>query len=67
MEDSSAKGPSYDHYRGVISLVRIFSGSVRKGDKIRFLQASRKYDVLEVGIQNPEEAPVEELYEGQVG
>jgi len=58
---------SYDHYRGVVSLVRIFSGSLKKGDKVKFLQADRKYEVLEVGLQNPEEVPVDELYEGQVG
>jgi len=58
---------SYDHYRGVVSLVRIFSGSIKKGDKVKFLQADRKYEVLEVGVQNPEEVPVDELYEGQVG
>ena len=58
---------SYDHYRGVVSLVRIFSGSLKRGDKVKFLQANRKYEVLEVGLQNPEEVPVDELYEGQVG
>lgn len=58
---------SYDHFRGVVSLVRIFSGSVRKGDKVRFIQADRKYEVLEIGIYNPEEVPVETLKEGQVG
>jgi translation elongation factor EF-4 len=58
---------SYDQFRGVISLVRIFSGSVKKGDKIRFLQADKKYEVLEVGINNPEDVPVDILREGQVG
>ncbi|BEJ13549.1 hypothetical protein CspHIS471_0307230 [Cutaneotrichosporon sp. HIS471] len=57
----------YDRFRGVVSLVRIKSGQVKKGDKVRFLQAGKKYDVLEVGIQNPEEVPVGALKEGQVG
>ena len=57
----------YDHYRGVVSLVRIMSGSVRVGDKVRFLQADRKYEVSEIGINNPDEVPVQELREGQVG
>lgn len=61
------KETSYDHFRGVVALVRVFSGSIKKGDKIRFLQSDRKYEVLEVGIQNPEEVIVEELSEGQVG
>lgn len=57
----------YDRFRGVVSLVRIKSGHVKKGDKVRFLQAGKKYDVLEVGIYNPEEVPVAALMEGQVG
>ncbi|KAI9638759.1 uncharacterized protein MKK02DRAFT_9599, partial [Dioszegia hungarica] len=57
----------YDHFRGVVSLVRLFSGSIRKGDKVRFLQAGKKYDVLEVGVHNPEEVPVDVLLDGQVG
>jgi translation elongation factor EF-4 len=31
------------------------------------LQAGRRYDVLEVGVYNPEEVPVDRLYAGQVG
>jgi len=45
----------------------VFSGQVKVGDKIRFLQADRKYEVLDIGINNPEEKPVDVLKEGQVG
>lgn len=45
----------------------MFSGEVKVGDKIRFLQADRKYEVLDIGINNPEEKPVDVLKEGQVG
>lgn len=48
-------------------MIRLFSGTIKKGDKIRFLQSDRKYEVLEVGIQNPEEVLVDTLKEGQVG
>ncbi|WVQ84435.1 GTP-binding protein LepA [Cryptococcus sp. DSM 104549] len=57
----------YDHFRGVVSLVRILSGSLKKGDKVRFLQANKKYEILEVGINNPDEVLVDELKDGQVG
>jgi GTP-binding protein LepA len=43
------------------------SGSIKKTDKIRFMQAGKKYEVLEVGIYNPEEVQVESLKAGQVG
>ena len=58
---------SYDHYRGVVALVRLYSGQIKVGDKVRFLQADRRYEVLEIGINNPEETPVDVLLEGQVG
>lgn len=57
----------FDRFRGVVSLVRIISGSLRKGDKIKFLQAGKKFEVLDVGINNPEEVTVDALREGQVG
>ncbi|KAK8849772.1 GTP-binding protein LepA [Kwoniella newhampshirensis] len=57
----------YDQFRGVVSLVRVFSGTLKKGDKIRFIQADSKYEILEVGIHNPEEVPVDKLNDGQVG
>ncbi|WWC95718.1 GTP-binding protein LepA [Kwoniella sp. B9012] len=57
----------YDQFRGVVSLVRIFSGTMKKGDKVRFLQAGKRYEILEVGINNPEEVVVDQLKDGQVG
>lgn len=58
---------SYDRFRGVVSLVRIMSGTLKKGDKVRFLQAGKKYEILDVGINNPDEVTVDALREGQVG
>lgn len=57
----------YDRFRGVVSLVRIVSGSIKKGDKVRFIEADKKYDILDVGVYNPEEVSVDSLKEGQVG
>ncbi len=57
----------YDSYRGVISYVRIKEGSVKVGDKIRFMATNAVYDVTEVGIRTPREIKKQELTCGEVG
>ncbi|KAL4077300.1 P-loop containing nucleoside triphosphate hydrolase protein [Scleroderma yunnanense] len=57
----------YDQYRGVISLVNVKQGVIRKGDKIASCHTRKKYDVSEVGVLNPEEVPTTCLQPGQVG
>ena len=57
----------YDRYRGVISLVSVRSGVLRKGDRISSHHTKKKYEVVEVGIMNPEEVPTPSLRPGQVG
>ncbi|KAH7910765.1 P-loop containing nucleoside triphosphate hydrolase protein [Hygrophoropsis aurantiaca] len=57
----------YDRYRGVISLVRIQDGVLRKGDKIASCHTRKKYEVTEVGVMYPEEVPTASLQPGQVG
>lgn len=57
----------YDSYRGVLSYVRVVSGILKRGDKIRFLSTGNEYEVLELGIFCPKERPVDILFEGQVG
>ncbi|KDQ60905.1 hypothetical protein JAAARDRAFT_709214 [Jaapia argillacea MUCL 33604] len=58
---------SYDRYRGVISLVSVQSGVLRKGDKIQSHHTRKRYDVIDLGIMSPEEVSTESLREGQVG
>ncbi|KAI0658799.1 GTP-binding protein lepa [Cubamyces menziesii] len=58
---------SYDRYRGVISLMSIQSGILRKGDKIASCFTRKKYEVTELGIMHPEEVPTDCLRPGQVG
>ncbi|TDL25027.1 GTP-binding protein lepa [Rickenella mellea] len=58
---------SYDKYRGVVSLVNIKSGQLRKGDKISSCFSRKRYEVMDVGIMHPEEIPTTVLYPGQVG
>ncbi|KIP06030.1 hypothetical protein PHLGIDRAFT_128505 [Phlebiopsis gigantea 11061_1 CR5-6] len=58
---------SYDKYRGVISLVSIQSGVLKKGDKITSCYTRKKYDVVDLGIMHPEETSTATLRPGQVG
>ena len=57
----------FDSYRGVISLIRVVSGSVKSGDKIRMITTGASYDVVEIGYNNPKEVKVSELKAGEVG
>lgn len=57
----------YDSYRGVLSYVRVVTGTLRRGDKIRFMATGKEFEVLEMGIFAPKEKPVDVLYSGQVG
>ena len=57
----------YDDYRGAITYVRVMKGTVRKGQKIRFLRAGTEHDVLELGQFTPRRQAREELRPGQVG
>ncbi len=57
----------YDTYRGVIVLVRVFEGTLRVKDKIRFLSNGQTYDVTELGVFTPKMKSVEELGAGEVG
>lgn len=57
----------YSNHRGIIVYFRVFDGSVKKGDSLRFLAAERNFVALEVGILSPEEKPVTELNEGEIG
>ena len=57
----------YSNHKGIIVYLRVFDGSVKKGDTIRFLAAKKTFSVLEVGIFSPEEKPVAELSEGETG
>ncbi|KAF8921001.1 translation factor GUF1, mitochondrial [Mucidula mucida] len=57
----------YDRYRGVISLISVQGGILRKGDKIASCHTRKRYEVTELGIMHPEEIPTQALYPGQVG
>ncbi|KAJ2542853.1 Translation factor guf1 mitochondrial [Coemansia sp. RSA 1853] len=57
----------YDKYVGVVCLMAIKDGSIRKGDRIVSNHSKQKYEVTEVGIMHPEPSPTTSLQVGQVG
>lgn len=57
----------YDEYRGAITYVRLMQGTVRQGQKIRFLKTGAVFEVLELGQFVPERRSCPELRAGQVG
>ncbi|MGN0773982.1 MAG: translation elongation factor 4 [Candidatus Ventricola sp.] len=57
----------YDNYRGAICYVRVVSGSVRAGMRIRMMNTGACFDVVEVGVRSPGYVPAQELRAGDVG
>lgn len=57
----------YDEYRGVICLVALQDGILKKGDMIKMHQSDISYEILEIGVMYPEITPTDILHAGQVG
>ncbi len=57
----------YDPYQGVIVLVRVIDGSLKKGDKIRLMASRSEHEILKVGVFAPHTVAVDELTAGEVG
>ena len=57
----------YDSYLGVIVLVRIIDGKLKKGERIRFLSNDTVHGVDRIGVFRPEMTPVDELGPGEIG
>lgn len=57
----------FDNYQGVIVLVRVFDGTVRKGSRIMLMATGKSYEVSEVGVFTPKKMTVESLEAGEVG
>lgn len=58
---------AFDAYRGVVVLVCVKEGIIRKGDTIEFLASKAKYQVVELGVRTPKEVQREYLMAGDVG
>ena len=57
----------FDAYRGVVFLVRLFSGSIEKNDEFIFMNTKKKFFVTELGVRTPNESKREILSSGDVG
>jgi translation factor GUF1, mitochondrial len=57
----------FDEYRGVICLIEVIDGSIKKGDVVMAAHTGRQYEVLDIGLMYPEPYATGALYTGQVG
>ena len=57
----------FDEYRGVVATVRVFDGSIKKGQSLRMMQAGTEFLVDGVGVKRPAEQLLPELGVGEVG
>ena len=57
----------YDNHRGVIVYVRVFDGSIKKGDSLLFSVSGEKFICLEVGTFSPQESPKNSINTGEIG
>ena len=57
----------YDNYKGALSYVRVFDGTVKPGTRIRMMASGSEFDVTEVGVFAPTWKPVDSLTAGEVG
>lgn len=57
----------FDEYRGVVAMVRVLDGHIRKGDQLLMMQRGEDFLVDGVGVKRPAEVMVDELGVGEVG
>ncbi|NLZ52356.1 MAG: elongation factor 4, partial [Thermoanaerobacteraceae bacterium] len=57
----------YDSYKGAVAFVRIIDGSIRPRQMIKMMSTGKTFEVMEIGVFNPDMQPVDYLEAGQVG
>ena len=57
----------FDDYLGVVSLVRVKNGTIRKGDKIKVMSTGQNWEVERLGVSTPKRVDVPVLNCGEVG
>ncbi len=57
----------YNTYRGIEVLFKVENGSIKKGDKVKFIATDREYYADEIGVLKLEQEPKDEILTGNVG
>ncbi len=57
----------YDSHRGVIAFIRLFSGELKRGMKVRLVHTGGVFQTMEVGTFSPDLKPKENLTSGEIG
>ena len=57
----------FNSFRGVEVIFRVYNGTINKGDKVKFFNTGKTYDVDEIGILKLNQQPVESISAGNVG
>jgi len=57
----------FDPYKGVVALIRVVNGEVKVGDTIKMMATGATYQVVELGVNTPNELKKEKLKTGEVG
>lgn len=58
---------AYDQYLGTVCYFKVVDGSIRNGDKVRFMATNKEFEIVELGYLNPKRVPVKQLKTGDVG
>ena len=57
----------FNSFRGIEVIFRVYNGSIKKGDKVKFVNTGREYDADEIGILKLNQEPQQEIAAGNVG
>ena len=57
----------YDSYLGVVILVRVIDGSIKKGMKVKLMSTNQEYEIEKVGVFTPKAKDIDELNSGEIG
>ena len=57
----------YDSYLGVVILVRVLDGTIKKGMKVKLMSTNQEYEIEKVGVFTPKPKDIEKLNSGEIG